>query len=165
VHHEESLYNTPAKHPPPPPKIPIQTAPCECMAKGQLEDSTDGARWISLSTSFPLKKDKRDIYRAHYGRLGFGLLLTAKVCSFILLPYVALGLNCLVQVLNVQVPLLFKSTVGGLNVNVDIMARFLAGSFVIGCTSSSSSSSHPPHILTRPSSFIRGGSDKTRVDP
>ncbi|KIK06481.1 hypothetical protein K443DRAFT_674140 [Laccaria amethystina LaAM-08-1] len=116
------------------------------MAKGQLEDSTDGARWISLSTSFPLKKDKRDIYRAHYGRLGFGLLLTAKV-------------------LNVQVPLLFKSTVGGLNVNVDIMARFLAGSFVIGCTSSSSSSSHPPHILTRPSSFIRRGSDKTRVDP
>ena len=46
--------------------------------------------------------------------------------------------------LNVQVPLLFKSIVDALNVNVDIMASstawFLAGSIIIGCTSPSSSS-------------------------
>ena len=50
------------------------------------------------------------------------------------------------QVLNVQVPLLFKSIVDALKVNVDIMGSsspwLLAGSLIIGCTSSSSS--YPP---------------------
>ena len=82
---------------------------------------------------------------------GFGLLITAKVCPFIFLPCVALGLKCLVQVLNVQVPLLFKHIEDSMNMNVDIMARstawFLAGFIIIGCTSSSSSYPGPGKLL------------------
>ena len=52
------------------------------------------------------------------------------------------------QVLNVQVPLLFKSIVDALSVDVDIMAsptaRLLAGSLIIRCTSSS----YPPRTCS-----------------
>ena len=93
------------------------------MAKGRLEDSIDGARWI---------------WAAH-NRRGLSVSSFFHTSRF-------LTLKCRVQVLNVQVPLLFKSIVDALNVNVDIMAsltaRLLAGSLIIGCTSSSSS--YPP---------------------
>jgi len=133
--------DTPAKHPPPPPpKIPTQAEQRKTdfsIAKRLLVNVWPKDDWKTRSTVLG----------------GFGLLITAKVCSFIFLSYVALGLKCLGQVLNVQVPLLFKSIVDALNVNMDVMASstawFLAGSLIIGCTPSSSSSSHPPHILTR----------------
>ena len=93
------------------------------MAKGRLEDSIDGARWI---------------WAAH-NRRGPSVSSFFHTSRF-------LTLKCRVQVLNVQISLLLKSIVDALNVNVDIMAsstaRLLAGSLIIGCTSSSFS--YPP---------------------
>ena len=95
------------------------------MAKGRLEDSIDSARWIW----------------ATHNRRGPSVSSFFHTSRF-------LTLKCRVQVFNVQVPLLFKSVVDALNVNVDIMAsstaRLLAGSLIIGCTSSS----YPPRTCS-----------------
>ena len=102
-----------------------QTAPGECVAEERLEDSRDSRLWP---------------WSAHW-RKG------APICQ------IAWGsILTLIQVLNVQVPLLFKQIVDTLNLDITqtSSAWVVAGSLVLGCAYKASQESRViDHVLCR----------------